>query len=78
MVELDTPDGGGVLTFAADTLQMNESMYIHFFGEIEFSGRLSVDVLDLFSMKKIGAYARSAGCVGLSGLYPLRSINPKA
>ena len=54
MVELDLPDGGDVLTFVADILQMDESFYIHCFGEVEYSGRLSVEVLDLFSEKKIG------------------------
>jgi hypothetical protein len=53
-VELDTPDGGDVLTFASDLLQINDSMFIHCYGEVEFSGRLSVEVIDLFSMKKIG------------------------
>ena len=54
MVELDTPDGGDVLTFVADILQISDSMYIHCFGEVEYSGRLSVEVLDLYSLKKIG------------------------
>ena len=54
IVELDTPDGGDTLTFASDILQINDSTFIHCFGEVEFSGRLSVEVLDLFSMKKIG------------------------
>ena len=54
IVELDTPDGGDVLTFASDTLRMDESMYINCFCEIEYSGRLSVEVLDLYSMKKVG------------------------
>ena len=54
-VELDTPDGGDVLTFVSDILQINETTFIHCFGEVEYSGRLSVEVLDIFSMKKIGA-----------------------
>lgn len=54
LVELDTPDGGDVLTFVADILQISDSVYIHCFGEVEYSGRLSVEVIDIFSMKKIG------------------------
>ena len=54
VVDLDTPDGGDMLTFASDILQIDESTYIHCFGEVEFSGRLSVEVFDLFDMKKIG------------------------
>lgn len=54
LVELDTPDGGDVLTFVADILQISDPLFIHCFGEVEYSGRLSVEVLDLFSMKKIG------------------------
>ena len=54
VVELDTPDGGDVLTFVSDILQINESLFIHCFGEVEYSGRLSIEVLDLYSMKKIG------------------------
>ena len=54
MVELDTPDGGDVLTFASDIFQISDSMYIYGFGEVEYSGRLSTEVIDLFSMKKIG------------------------
>ena len=53
-VDLDTPDGGDVLTFASDILQISDSLFICCFGEVGFSGRLSVEVLDLFSMKKIG------------------------
>ncbi|MCL1835187.1 MAG: molybdenum cofactor biosynthesis F family protein [Oscillospiraceae bacterium] len=53
-VELDTPDGGDVLTFVSDLFEVDEHTYIHCYGEVEFSGRLSVEVFDLFSMKKIG------------------------
>ena len=54
LVELDTPDGGDVLTFVSDVLQISDSIFIHCFGEVEYSGRLSVEVLDLLSLKKIG------------------------
>ena len=54
-VELDTPDGGDVLTFASDLLQISDEMFIHCFGEVEFSGRLSVEVLDMSGISKIGA-----------------------
>ena len=54
MVELDTPDGGDVLTFVSDILKIDDSLFIYCFGEVEYSGRLSVEVIDLFSMKKIG------------------------
>jgi hypothetical protein len=53
-VDLDTPDGGDVLTFPSDILQVSNSQYIYSFGEVEYSGRLSVEILDLFSMEKIG------------------------
>ena len=53
-VELDTPDGGDVLTFASDILRISDSLFICCFGEVGFSGRLSVEILDLFSMSKIG------------------------
>ena len=59
LVELDTPDGGDVLTLVADILQISDSLFIHCFGEVEYSGRLSVEVFDLFSMKKIGV------CMGI-------------
>ena len=53
-VELDVPDGGDVLTFVSDLLQIDDSTYIHCYGEVEYSGRLTIEVFDLFSMKKIG------------------------
>lgn len=53
-VELDTPDGGDTLTFASDILQISDSQYIHCYGEVEYSGRLSVEVIDLYGVKKIG------------------------
>ena len=55
LVELDTPDGGDVLTLPSDILQVDDSIFIYCFGEVEYSGRLSVEVFDLFNMKKIGA-----------------------
>ena len=54
-VILDTPDGGDVLTFVSDILKINDSTFIYCFGEVEFSGRLSVEVIDIFGMRKIGA-----------------------
>ena len=54
IVELDTPDGGDVLTFVSDILQINEHTFIYCYGEVEFSGRLGVEVIDLFTTKKIG------------------------
>ena len=53
-VELDTPDGGDVLVFASDILQISDEMFIHCIGEVEFSGRLSVEVIDLWNTSKIG------------------------
>ena len=53
-VELDTPDGGDVLTFVSDLLQIDDNTYIHCYGEVEYSGRLTVEVFDIFSMKKVG------------------------
>ena len=54
VVELDTPDGGDVLTFASDILHINDEMFIHCIGEVEYSGRLSVEVVDMSGVKKIG------------------------
>ena len=54
MVEIDTPDGEDVLTFPSDYLQLDDAAFFYDFGEVEYSGRLSVEVLDLFTMKKIG------------------------
>ena len=54
IVELNSPDGGDVLTFPSDTFRVDESMYIHCFGEVEYSGRLSVEILDLYTMNKVG------------------------
>ena len=54
LVELDVPDGGDVITLVSDILQINDHMFIYCFGEVEFSGRLGVEVIDLFTTKKIG------------------------
>ena len=53
-VELDTPDGGDVLSFVSDLFQMNENTFLFSYGEVEYSGRFGVEVIDLYSMKKIG------------------------
>ena len=53
-VDLGTPDGGDVLTFVSDILRINDFTYIYCFGEVEYSGRLNVEVLNLFKMEKIG------------------------
>jgi len=54
-VELGTPDGGDVITFVSDILQINDHMFIYCYGEVEYSGRLGIEVIDLFTNKKIGA-----------------------
>jgi len=54
LVELGTPDGGHVMAFASDLLQANVSTYIYCHGEVEYSGRLVVEVFDIFTMEKIG------------------------
>ena len=54
MVEVDTPDGEDVLTLPSDYLQINDSTFFYDVGEVEYSGRLSVEVFDLFTMEKIG------------------------
>ena len=54
MVEVGTPDGEDVLTLPSDYLQIDDSTFFYDFGEVEYSGRLSVEVFDLFTMKKIG------------------------
>ncbi|MCL2124848.1 MAG: molybdenum cofactor biosynthesis F family protein [Oscillospiraceae bacterium] len=53
-VEIGTPESGDVLTFVSDLLQVNDTTYIHCFGEVEYSGRLSVEVLDISGVKKVG------------------------
>jgi len=53
-VDLGTPDGGDVLTFVSDIYRINEHTYIYCFGEVEYSGRLSIEILDLFITEKIG------------------------
>ena len=54
MVELETPDGEDVITFPSDYLQFDDSAFYYDFGEVEYSGRFSVEIIDLFGMKKIG------------------------
>ncbi len=54
LVELDTPDGEDVISLPSDYFQIDDSTFFYDFGEVEYSGRLSVEVFDLFSMKKIG------------------------
>lgn len=54
LVEVNTPDGEDVITLPSDYLQMNDNMFLHVRGEVEYSGRLSVEVLDLFTMQKMG------------------------
>lgn len=54
MVELETPDGEDVITFPSDYLQYDDSTFYYDFGEVEYSGRFSVEIIDLFGMKKIG------------------------
>ena len=54
MVEADTPDGEDVITLPSDYLQLDDSTFFYDVGEVEYSGRLSVEVIDLFTMKKIG------------------------
>ena len=54
MVELDTPDGEDVLSLPSDYLQIDDSTFFYDVGEVEYSGRLSVEVFDLFTMRKIG------------------------
>ena len=79
-VELDAPDGGDVLCFVSDILQVNDTTFINCFGEVEYSGRLSVEVFDLYKMKKIGVtmgidendkfeYALYKGCGKYLGRY---------
>ena len=54
LVEVNTPDGDDVLTFPSDNLQIDDKYFIYSRGEVEFSGRLVVDVLDVVNSKKIG------------------------
>ncbi len=54
LVELDMPDGEDVLSLPCDYLQLDDSTFFFNFGEVEYSGRLSVEVLDLYTMRKIG------------------------
>ena len=54
MVELGTPDGEDVITFPCDYLQFDDRTFFYDVGEVEYAGRLSVEIIDLFTMKKIG------------------------
>ena len=54
MVEVDTPDGADVITFPSDYLQLDDSTFFYDVGEVEYAGRLSVEVIDVYTMKKIG------------------------
>ena len=54
MVEVDTPDGEDVITFPSDYLQLDDCTFFYDVGEVEYAGRLSVEVIDLYTMKKIG------------------------
>lgn len=54
MVEADTPDGEDVITFPSDYLQLDDSTFFYDVGEVEYAGRLSVEIIDLFTMKKVG------------------------
>lgn len=54
VVELNTPDGEDVVTVPSDYYQSDDSVFIYSRGEVEYSGRLDLEVMDLFTMKKIG------------------------
>lgn len=54
LVEPGTPDGENILSLPSDYLQISDSMFFYSVGEVEYSGRLSVEVIDLFTMRKIG------------------------
>jgi len=53
-IELNTPDGEDVITVPSDYLQMSDNLFLTVRGEVEYSGRLIIEVLDLFTMKKMG------------------------
>lgn len=53
-VDLGVPDGGDVLTFVSDLFRLNDFTHIYCFGEVEYSGRLGVEVVDMFRTEKIG------------------------
>ncbi len=54
LVEINKPDGEDVLTLPSDILQISDNLFIYSRGEVEYSGRLIVEVIDLFTMQKIG------------------------
>lgn len=54
LVEVNTPDGDDVLTLPSDNLQIDDQYFIYSRGEVEFSGRFVLDVIDVQNNKKIG------------------------
>lgn len=54
LVEINTPDGDDVLTLPSDNYQVDDQYFIYSRGEVEFSGRLVVEVLDIINNKKVG------------------------
>ncbi len=54
IVELNTPDGGDVLTVPSDVLKISDSLFIHAHCGMEYTGREFVEVIDILNNKKIG------------------------
>lgn len=55
MVQLNAPDGGITVAFPSDYIKINDELFIYARNEAEFSGAFVLAVIDLFSMKEIGA-----------------------
>ncbi len=54
IVELNTPDGGDVLTVPSDAFKISDALFIHAHCGVEYTGREFVEVIDLLTNKKIG------------------------
>ncbi len=54
MVEPYSPDWYDVLTFPSDTYKISDDLFVFSCGEVEYSGRLSVEVVDILLNEKIG------------------------
>lgn len=53
-VELNTPDGGLTITAPSDFVKIDDIFFIYSRVECEYSGLFTLEVIDLFNVKKIG------------------------
>ena len=54
IVEPDVPDGGDVLTLPSDVFKISDSLFIHAHCGVEYTGRETVEIIDVMNNKKIG------------------------